>query len=180
MQVVNLFDVTLSAAGPDGARAARATRSGYRLYQAVRFGAKINPTAVWLDAGIAVLDAAAAYCRYRQARELTRELEADCHRLQRLLENELQIMGLQLDKLSQQDEVRQSVLEQRLEDNRQAASHLQQQIVANRKLMEDILAHIDGLRRSQGVPARNFLALESAAHQLMRAHLGCLLNSIAD
>lgn len=179
MQVVNLFDVTASAAGPDGARAARVTRSGYRLYQAARFGTKINPTVVWIDAGIAVLDAVAAYCRYRQAREITRALEADCHRLRRLLENELKIMGLQLDKLGQQEKVRQRVVEQQLAANRAAASHLQQQIIANRDLMEDILSRLDVLRRTQGVPARRFLELESAAHQLMRAHLGCLLDQIA-
>jgi len=179
MQVVNLFDITFSAAGPDGARASRASRSGYRLYQAMRHGTKFNPTTVWLDASIAVLDAAAAYCRYRQAREITLALEADCNRLRHLLENELTMMGLQLDKIWMEEDARQSLLEQHLVANRDAASHLQQKIVTNRELMESILFHLENLRKTQGNTTQKFLALESASHQLMRAHLGCILYEIS-
>jgi len=179
VQTLNLFDAGVISNGQD-ARTARLVRTGQRLYQVTRHGAKIDPALVWMDAGLAVVDAFSAYARYRQASEITQTLEAECKKLRHLLENESTILGLELDTLRQDGEQRMQTLEDHFAHNRDAARRLLGRLVAQRALIDDILDQLCVLRGTQNTSLPAFVKLESAAHQLMRAHLACLLDNLSD
>lgn len=179
MQTINLFETAVSPSGLD-ARSARLARTNQRLYQVARHGARINPALVWVDAGLAVLDAFSAYARYRQAREITRALEAECEKLHHLLKNELIVLGLELDTLQQAGAQRIQVLERHFTQNRDCARRLLERLLVQRALIDGILAALSILRGTQGASLQSFVALESAAHKLMRAHLIGLLEKLSD
>ena len=58
--------------------------------------AKLNPTIVWVDATIALIEAGASYFRYCAEREITRQIREFNRALERTLEQELQIGELAL------------------------------------------------------------------------------------
>ncbi|MDU7135083.1 MAG: hypothetical protein E6325_27420, partial [Enterobacteriaceae bacterium] len=86
MKTVPLFDSVVESFFSD--RQARTFRSGKVLYQLFRFAGKgVNPAAVWLDAGVAVIDCINAFLRYRQAQEITERLLAQKHALEVQIQN---------------------------------------------------------------------------------------------
>jgi hypothetical protein len=72
------------------------------LTQGTRGLAKLNPTVVWVDAAIAVLEAADSYLRFCAAREVTAQLRAFNRTLEVTLAQELRIGEKQLHQLQRE------------------------------------------------------------------------------
>jgi len=83
--------------------------------------AKLNPTAVWVDAAIAVIEAGTSYLRYCEAREVTAQLQAFNEQLEEVLANELQIGQIQLGTLCRERSGRRAKIEQLLRAQERAA-----------------------------------------------------------
>jgi len=74
--------------------------------------ARLNPTAVWVDAAIAVIEAGTSYLRYCAAREVTAQLRVFNEQLEKTLANELQIGQIQLDTLRRERSGRRAKIDQ--------------------------------------------------------------------
>tara|TARA_R110000822_G_scaffold5639_4_gene24163 strand:- start:4433 stop:4969 length:537 start_codon:yes stop_codon:yes gene_type:complete len=118
MKTVDLF----ARAGEQMVQDAQVHRYGaVLLTRGVGGLAKLNPTSVWVDAAIAVIEAGTNYLRYCEAREVTAQLQAFNDQLERVLANELQIGQLQLLTLSRERSGRRAKIEQLLKAQGRAA-----------------------------------------------------------
>lgn len=78
--------------------------------------AKLNPTVVWVDAAIAVIEAGTSYLRYCAAREVTAQLRAFNNSLEATLALELQIDEKQLKMLQRERAERRARIAKALSD----------------------------------------------------------------
>ena len=84
MRPVDLFVDLGAVDGKHIRRAERACRGARMIGATARAGravSKGNVVLAWVDAGLAVLDAVASYANYRQAVEVTRQIEAEADTL---------------------------------------------------------------------------------------------------
>lgn len=79
---------------------------------------KLNPTVVWVDAAVAVIEAAGAYFCYCAAREVTEQLREYNRILETTLTQELQIGELELKALGKERKGRLAYIERTLEVTR--------------------------------------------------------------
>ncbi|MGL5370429.1 MAG: hypothetical protein ACRDBF_05295, partial [Plesiomonas shigelloides] len=77
---------------------------------------KLNPTSVWIDAGLAVIDAFNAYCQYSAACEVTEQMRVQNRALKTLLAQELQKNELEIETLLRQRQVKQAQYNRLLEE----------------------------------------------------------------
>ncbi len=78
--------------------------------------ARLNPTAVWVDAAVAVIEAGTSYLRYCAAQEVTTQLQAFNEQLEKTLANELKIGQIALEKLRREGSARRAKIEQLLKE----------------------------------------------------------------
>ncbi|GJN55086.1 hypothetical protein CF344_17900 [Pseudomonas aeruginosa] len=83
--------------------------------------ARLNPTAVWVDAAIAVIEAGTSYLRYCAAQEVTAQLKAFNEQLEKTLANELKIGRIELERLRREGSGRRANIEQLLKVQGRAA-----------------------------------------------------------
>jgi hypothetical protein len=132
-------------------RQARTFRSGKVLYQLFRFAGKgVNPAAVWLDAGVAVIDCINAFLRYQQAQEITEQLLAQKQAL------EVQILNLDKKRSSRvvnaDQQHRIQLFDDLLKNDQQASLRLLKAIRANRRNLDALLAQLNTLRKATNIP----------------------------
>lgn len=81
MRSVDLFIDVMSVDEKTEERIKRVSRGVRTIYSAAKFGrsvaTKANVTAAFVDAGLAVLDAIESYANYRQAIQITQQLQAE-------------------------------------------------------------------------------------------------------
>lgn len=90
--------------------------------------AKLNPTIVWVDATIALIEAGASYFRYCAEREITRQIREFNRALERTLEQELQIGELALETLRNDRQSRLKAIERTLSTQRRRTQITQKRI----------------------------------------------------
>lgn len=137
--------------------------------------AKLNPTAVWVDAAIAVIEAGTSYLRYCAAVEVTAQLQAFNGQLEKTLANELQIGQIQLDKLRRERSGRRATIGQLLKAQERAARLTSAKI--GQQL--DSLKSIHNLLQQQRLAQGNFqelIGLQVCLDSCIDATLALLLN----
>lgn len=108
MRPVDLFVGFGVVDGKTVERAERVYRGMRMIGKAARTGRMVstgNVVLAWVDAGLAVLDAVASYANYRQAAEVTRQLEAEADALRvRLSEIRKQCAALTVQAAREQEQ----------------------------------------------------------------------------
>jgi|GEM_PF-2084467 len=174
MKTVPLFDSVVESFFSD--RQARTFRSGKVLYQLFRFAGKgVNPAAVWLDAGVAVIDCINAFLRYRQAQEITERLLAQKHALEVQIQNLDKKLEIEQELINADQQHRIQLLDDLLKNDQQAAQRLLKAIRANRRNLDVLLAQLNTLRKQPIYRTPEFSALVKATDTFMQAQLACLV-----
>lgn len=125
------------------------------LRSGVKGLAKVHPAVVWVDAGVAVIEAAGAYFHYCAATEITEQLRQYNQMLETTLAHELRIGALDLKALCKERKGRQARIERALAANRGQLQLTQKKV---RKQL-DVLRHMHGLLQEQRLQSGNFQAL---------------------
>lgn len=177
MRVFHLFIEALPLSETDRGRLHRVSRAGGHLLKIARHGAKVSPAAIWVDAALAVCDAAQAWARYEQAREITRQLESDCDTLRHLCANVLRRLALEEKAVRSGAQTRLDQVNQRLRDDRRDSEWLTALILQRRALIEQLRGSVEALRAATLQAPQALLDLEASVETLVRAQLQTLLDS---
>lgn len=178
MRPVDLFVELGVDDGKDIQRAQRAHR-GMRVIGAAaragRSGPKGNLVHAWVDAGLAVLDAIESYANYRQAVEVTRQLEAEADALRVHLAETRKQCAAMMEHVKREQEQRvrhiRSTMADQWDSMRIGLAHY--------KLCKDDVRRIGcqlELLRQTSMPSCPRLAtLERCFHQLVAAQVAAAL-----
>lgn len=175
MKTVPLFD-SIFESSLFSDRQARTFRSGRVLYQLFRFAGKgVNPAAVWLDAGVAVIDCINAFLRYQQAREITEQLLAQKQALEVQILNFDKKLAIEQELLKADQQHRIQLFDNLLKNDQQASLRLVKAIRANRRNLDALLAQLNTLRKQSTYRTPEFSALVKATDTFMQAQLAFLV-----
>lgn len=119
--------------------------------------AKVHPAVVWVDAAVAVIEAASAYFCYCAATEVTEQLRQYNKMLEATLAKDLQIGALELKALCKERKGRQTRIERALAVNRGQRQLTQKKV--HKQL--DVLRNMYRLLQEQRLHSGNFPALMS-------------------
>ena len=137
--------------------------------------AKVNPAVVWIEATLAVVEAAGAFFRYCAATETTAQLRQLNKTLESTLVNDLQIAELELQALFEEQKGRRARIERALIEN-QMRGNLTQQSVREKmetlKRMHDLLQE----QRLQSGGFQELIGLQVCLDSCIDASLALLLN----
>ncbi len=136
--------------------------------------AKLNPTAVWVDAACAVLEASESYLRYRADCEVTRQIQEHNRMLEITLRQTLKIREVELDALRQERSTGLSHIERMLQVDRVQTHLTRQKIRTQLDILRRIQALLQGERLQSG-PFRQILDFQICLDDCMDASLALLL-----
>lgn len=137
--------------------------------------AKLNPTAVWLDAAAAVIDAAGSYFRYCAAREITQQLREYNCMLETTLTQELQLGELELKALCKERKGRLARIERTLRATRCHAQFSQKKIRKQLDLLKRMHVLLDQERLQSGC-FQELIGLQVCLDSCIDATLALLLS----
>lgn len=86
--------------------------------------AKVNPVALYIDAGLSVLEAASSYFRYAKERERTKQILIENSIIESELKSQLEMLKIKGETLRLQGEERIDALHRHLEHSDQQAKHI--------------------------------------------------------
>lgn len=141
--------------------------------------AKVNPTVVWVDAAVAVIEAADSYFRYCATREVTHQLREYNRVLETTLAHELQLGELKLKALRKERKGRLSQIERTLAAT---GKHVQlSQYIARKQL--DLLKRMHVLLQQERLQSGSFqqlIGLQVCLDSCIDATLSLLLSPTGD
>lgn len=141
--------------------------------------AKLNPTAVWVDAAIAVIEAGTSYLRYCEAREVTAQLQAFNEQLEKALAHELRIDRIQLGMLRRERSGRRGKIDQLLNAQERHVRLTGAKIAQQLDLLKSIHNLLQQQRLAQG-GFKELIGLQVCLDSCIDATLTLLLNPIGD
>ena len=161
-------------------RSHRATGATKSLFMMARSGASVASPMIFVDAALATLDAVGAYARYRQAKEITAQLNAEADKL-----------GALLGELNQQLKVKAAVAEAQFARTLDSLRLRLQQQTLEIELSEELLSSFAGQIKVLGQAIAKqrlnaapncvpLLQLEAAYYQLVDAQLQTALDLIKE
>lgn len=115
MIAVNVFADLYGWDDRDRERAHRVCDASRTIYKVARGGAAAAGPVIFVDAALSVLDAIGAYARYRQAHEVTHQLEVEGNMLRKMLAELHKQLRIELLVADQQSEGRLEALHRRLQ-----------------------------------------------------------------
>lgn len=137
--------------------------------------AKLNPTAVWVDAAVSVIEAAGSYFRYCAAQEVTQQLrECNCV-LEATLAQELQIGELKLKELCEQRKGRMAHVERIMTATRRNVLLSQKSIRSQLELFKRMRVLLQQERLQSG-GFRELIGLQVCLDRCIDATLTLLLS----
>ncbi|MFQ1766514.1 hypothetical protein ACK37F_06845 [Aeromonas veronii] len=139
---------------------------------------KLNPTLVWIDAGLAVIDAFNSYCQYSAACEVTEQIRVQNRALEILLAQQLQIGEKEFETLLRQRQVEQEHYKRVLEATSVGRLLTIQKIKNQMALLKDLHALLHSQRRQSG-SFRQLIELQVAVDACLDATLTLMLESTA-
>lgn len=140
---------------------------------------KLNPTVVWVDATVAVIEAVGSYFRYCAAAEVTQQLQEYNRILEITLNDELQIGESELNALRRERTTRQDMIKRQLSKTEAQARLTHKEI---RKQL-DTLQRIQLLLRKERArigPFRELIGLQVCLDSCIDATLALLLSSTGE
>lgn len=162
------------------ARGHRATGAAKVLYTVARGRAKAMSPAIFVDAALSVLDAIGAYARYRQAKEITRQLEVEGDMLRQLLAELHKQLRIELHVADRQSEGRLEALRLRLQQQALAIEISKAQFSSLSRQVKK-LGQVVATQRLNAPPnCAAILRLEKAYYQLVDFQLQSAMNFIKE
>ena len=177
MRTIELFEHQVMT-GPVFGAALTAGR--YATPMVLRGASKVNPLVLFFDAACAVLDAVSAFFNYQSARQLTKQLKAECRSLEHILENELKKFQLEFEMLETDAKARQAQLAAAIEHNHRQTEASLKRITVFRDAFIRLTEQLKQLRQTsmgQAAAVPQFLALEKSIEQFESAFLTALLEA---
>ena len=136
----------------------------------------LNPTVVWVDATVAVIEAAGSYFRYCEAREVTQQLREYNHMLETTLAQELEIEELKLTTLRKDRKGRLANIERMLGSARCHIQLSQKKVRKQLDLLKRMHVLLDQERLKLG-SFQELIGLQVCLDSCIDATLTLLLNS---
>ncbi len=175
MKTIDLFASMASQAVQD---ANVRKYSVFILRNGIKGVGKLNPTLVWLDAGLAVIDAFNAYCQYGAACEVTEQMRAQNKALEVLLAQQLEKGKLELETLLRQRQVDQTHYNRLLEEASLDGRITAQKIRAQMSILKRVYAQLQVQRQRSG-GFRQLIELQVAVDASLDANLTLMLETTA-
>ncbi len=165
----------------DRARGHRAAGAAKALYTIARGrGAAVAGPVIFVDAALSVLDAIGAYARYRQAKEITRQLEVEGDMLRQLLAELHKQLRIELQVLDRLSEARVEALHQRLQQQALAIEFSEAQFSGLSRQVKK-LGQVIANQRMNAPPNCTMLArLENAYFRLVDLQLQTAMNFVKE
>lgn len=141
--------------------------------------AKLNPTVVWVDAAVAVIEAAGSYFRYCAAHEVTEQLREYNRMLEATLAQELQLGKLEIKAIGQERKGRLAHIERTLGATR--CQILLSQKTVRKKL--SLLKRMHALLQQERLQSGGFqelIGLQVCLDSCIDATLALLLSPIGE
>ncbi|QLF93732.1 hypothetical protein HW090_11220 [Pseudomonas sp. ABC1] len=137
---------------------------------------KLNPTVVWVDATVAVIEAAGSYFRYCAAREVTEQLREYNRMLEATLAQDLQLGELEIKAIGKERKGRLAHIERTLGTTRR------QILLSQKKVRKQLslLKHMHTLLQEERLQSGSFqelIGLQVCLDSCIDATLALLLNS---
>jgi len=180
MIVVDIFADLYDWDERDRERAHRAARAAKTIYTVARRGAVAASPVVFVDAALSVLDAVNAYAGYRQAKEVTRQLEIEGEMLRKLLHELYEQLKINArvddEKFAQEANALRARLKRHaieLEMTIETFDSLSKQV---KKLGQAIV----DLRRNAPPNCTHLLRLEQAYYGLVDLHLQTMMDAVKE
>ncbi len=139
---------------------------------------KLNPTLVWIDAGLAVIEAFNSYCQYSAACEVTEQMRAQNRALEILLAQQLQIGELEFETLLRQRQVKQAHYNRLLEETSAGERLTVKKIKNQMELLKNLHALLHTQRQQSG-SFRQLIELQVAVDACLDANLTLMLETTA-
>lgn len=165
----------------DRARGHRAAGAAKVLYTVARGGAAaVAGPAIFVDAALSVLDAIGAYARYRQAQEITLQLEVEGNMLRQMLGELHKQLRIELQVADLQSEAKLEALRLRLKEQELAIKISEAQFGGLSRQVKK-LGHVIANQRMIAPPNCTTLArLENAYYRLVDLQLQTAMNFIKE
>lgn len=163
----------------DRARGHRATDAAKVLYTVARGGAAAGP-AIFVDAALSVLDAIGAYARYRQAQEITRQLEVEGSMLRQMLGELHKQLRIELRVAELQSEAKLEDLRLRLQQQKLTIEIGEEQFNGMSRQVKKLGQVIANQRMTAPPSCMALLRLENAYYQLVDLQLQTAMNFVQE
>jgi len=179
MIAVDLFADLYGWDDQDRARGHRAAGAAKVLYTVARGGAVAGP-AIFVDAALSVLDAIGAYARYRQAREITRQLEVEGDMLRQMLAELHKQLRIELDVADRVSDARLAALRQRLQQQSLAIELSEAQFSGLSRQLKKLGQIIASQRMTAPPNCPTLARLENAYYLTVDLQLQTAMNSVKE
>ncbi|MBY6234658.1 hypothetical protein KUV99_00640 [Vibrio harveyi] len=140
---------------------------------------KINPVAMYVDAGLSVLDACNSYLRYAKEREITKQILAENRRLEAEFSYQLKIMKEQHKTMIEEGEARFKFIEQLIQQDKLKIKNAMTELnkmLSIAKSMQNILR----AERENGVNFEQLNKLQMELDRFIRVCLVIIMNTIEE
>lgn len=148
---------------------------GILLTRGVGGVSRLNPTVVWVDAAVAVIEAAGSYFRYCAAREVTEQLREYNRVLETTLAQELKLGQLELKALGKERKGRLARIERSLEATRCHIQFSQKKVRKQLNLLKRMQALLQQERLQSG-SFQELIGLQVCLDSCIDATLALLLS----
>ncbi|GKT17147.1 hypothetical protein AVHY2522_14225 [Acidovorax sp. SUPP2522] len=164
----------------DRARGHRVADASKALYKMARGGATAAGPVIFVEAALAVLDAIGAYARYRQAQEVTLQLEVECNTLRQMLAELHKQLRIELLVADQQSESRLKALHRRLQQQELTIEISEAQFIALCRQVK-ALGQVVAKQRLNAPPnCVTLLQLEKTYYHLVDSQLQAAMNFVKE
>lgn len=165
----------------DRARGHRAAGAAKVLYMVARGrAAAVAGPAIFVDAALSVLDAIGAYARYRQAQEITRQLEVEGNMLRQMLGELHKQLRIELQVADLQSEAKLEALRLRLQQQKLAIEIGEKQFNDLSRQVKKLGQVIANQRMNAPPNCVALLRLENAYYQLVDLQLQTAMNFVKE
>lgn len=179
MIAVDLFADLYGWDDQDRARGHRVAGAAKVLYAVARGGAVAGP-AIFIDAALSVLDAIDAYARYRQASEITRQLEVEGDMLRQKLAELHKQLRIELDVADRKSDARLAALRLRLQQQSLAIEFSEAQFSGLSRQLKKLGQVIASQRMTAPPNCPTLARLENAYYLAVDLQLQTAMNSIKE
>jgi len=174
LRTVEIFSSTIEHLVNDS----RVQKYGFILgSQGVKSFAKVNPVAIWVDAGLSVIDAVNSYLNYKKECEITKQIKLVNERLNIEIDNKLLRLKMENTLMEQESKVRIDLLTLQLKKNSAGNDFLLKSINNNLEHIKRVYLLVKK-ERENNVDVIAIQTLQTALDHLIKTSLMYLLYSI--
>lgn len=140
---------------------------------------KANPTILWIDAGLSVIEAANSYLKYAKEKEITKQIRIENDAISQQLYRQLEVFRLQNIAQLAEGQLRIDELTKKIKLTNQNNLILIQEITSNLGITKRMLSLVKK-ERENNMNFEKLQKLQIALDSFIRTSLICLMNSTDD